>query len=63
VRQYPAGEVRLLPDLGRIDYAEIPNPFARRTALVREYLMSLATGSLLRPFRFEAGLPASGTPH
>jgi DUF1680 family protein len=65
VRQYPPGQVRLLPTLGRIDYADQVSPFAHRVSLVRGYLMSLAPENLLRPFRFEAGIaaPSAGAGH
>ncbi|MFI6875291.1 beta-L-arabinofuranosidase domain-containing protein [Streptomyces sp. NPDC050400] len=60
--EIPAGSVQLLPHLGRIDYLDVPNPFAQRLALVRAYLMSLDSDCLLRAHRFEAGLFAPGAP-
>lgn len=60
--EIPAGNVRLLPHLGRIDYLEVPNPFAQRLGLVRAYLMSLDPACLLRAFSFEAGVFAPGEP-
>jgi DUF1680 family protein len=66
---YPLADVSLLPDLGRIDYAEMANPFRQRAALTRAYLMSLTPANLLRPYRHEAGFfggppePLPAPPH
>ncbi|WP_326794158.1 glycoside hydrolase family 127 protein [Streptomyces sp. NBC_01808] len=62
LRGFPADRVSLLPDLGRVDYTELPNPFGRRQDLVRAYLMSLGSGQLLRSYVHEAGIFAPGAP-